>query len=119
MTIIMLKLNNFQDVICEIDEEKISMEDILNLDFEKIHIASPMYVAGFEQKEYEGQTYPIPNLQPLNTFAESIEDEFILDRQSILFTHTGNPGIRNLYNQILAELTGSVVSPPEKSIVMP
>lgn len=119
MKIVMLKLSNFQEVIARIDEEKISMEDFLNLNFEKIELEQAMFVAGMSQQEHEGQKYTVPELQPLNIFAENFEAPIVMSASSILYTHLGNSGLRQYYQQVTAQLTGGIVQPPEKNIIVP
>lgn len=119
MKIVMLKLSNFQEVIARIDEDKISVEDFLNLNFDKIELDQAMFVAGMAQHEHEGQTYNVPELQPLNIFAEKFETPIVMSVSSILYTHLGNTGLRQYYQQVTAQLTGGIVQPPEKNIILP
>ena len=119
MKIVMLKLSNFQEVIARIDEEKMSVEDFLNLNFDKIELNHAMFVAGMSQKEHDGQQYSVPELQPLNIFGEDFETPITMSISGILYTHMGNSGLREYYQQVTAQITGGIVEPPEKNIILP
>ena len=119
MKIVMLKLTNFQEVIAQIDDNKIEMDDFLSLNFEKLEISHALFVTGMSEGEHEGQKYAIPEFQPLNVFGESLEAPITLNASGILYTHQGNSGIREYYEHVVAQLTGGIVKPPEKNIIMP
>lgn len=119
MKIVMLKLTNFQDVIARIDEEELSMDDFLNLNFDAIKIEQAMFVAGMSQHEHGGEKFNVPELQPLNMFGETFETPIVLKASNILFTHSGNTGLREYYQQMTAQITGGIVQPPEKKVIVP
>ena len=115
----MLKLNNFQEVIAKIDEEVIAIDDFLKMNFERVELHNAMIVAGMSEREHEGQRFAVPELQPLNIFGESFEIPVTLKSSGILYCHVGNSGLRDYYENIVAQMVGGIVKPPEKSIIMP
>lgn len=119
MKIVMMKLNNFQEVIAKIDEEKLTVEDFLTLNFNNVELSEAMVISGMSEKQHEGQKYALPEFQPLNVFGEKFEDPITMNVQGILYTHMGNPGLTEYYEYIVAQMTGGIVKTPEKKIVMP
>lgn len=115
----MLKLNNFQEVVAKIDETKISEEDFLTLNFDKVEISHALFITGMSENEHKGQKYAVPEFQPLNIFGESLETPLTINVSGILYTHLGNPGIREYYEHVVAQLTGGIVKPVEQNIILP
>jgi len=114
----MIKLLNFQEVIGTIDDS-ISMEDVKALNFETIELGHSMCIVGMSEKEHEGQKYAVPEFQPLNPFSSDFKNPVTLNSKGILYCHEGNPSIREYYDYVVSEITGGIVKPPEKDIIMP